>query len=156
MSYKPSKAHLHYPWCTPEILAPWGTPALRVSLHYQWRNFIHLSFIKSYSRVLQVCLTGTAYTLYWVSLVDSNVEVCQFQTLTSDCSIFNYPSNFEGLLLTLHERYILMAFFLVFLKTYIFISGENFKTGTKRNRNCFNPILCAPGSFFAAVQKRWR
>ena len=47
-----SEAHLQYPWSTPVPMRVCST---------REGNFIYLSFIRSHSRVLQVCLTGTRH-----------------------------------------------------------------------------------------------
>ena len=68
-------------------------------------------------------------------------KLCHGETLINQCSSFDYPSNFEGLLLTLRVRLFQMVFCFVFLRSYIFIYDQNVNAKSNRNRNCIFFIL---------------
>ena len=61
---------------------------------------------------------------------------CHGQTLINECSISDYPSNFEDLQLTQHPILFQTVFRFAFLGSYIFISDQTVKTKSNRNRNC--------------------
>ena len=69
---------------------------------------------------------------------------CHSQTLISECSIFDYPYNFEGLYLTLHAILFETVFCFAFLGSYIFISDQKVKAKSIRNRNCVFSSLGNP------------
>ena len=52
------------------------------------------------------------------------VKSCHGQTRTNECSISDYPSNFEGLQLVLHAVLFQKDFCSAFLGTYILISDK--------------------------------
>ena len=60
----------------------------------------------------------------------------QGQTLINECSISDYHSNFEGLQLGLHAILFQTVFCFTFLESYIFISDQNVKAKSNKNRNC--------------------
>ena len=69
---------------------------------------------------------------------------CHGQTLINECSIFDYPSNFESLL---HAILFQTVFCFAFLRSYIFISDQKVKAKSNRNRNCiFSPPWESQGS----------
>ena len=78
---------------------------------------------------------------------------CHGQNLINECSIFDYPSNFEGLYLALHAILFQTVFCFAFLRSYIFVSDQKVKAKSNRSRNC---IFSSPwesqgsqiGSFF--------
>ena len=63
-------------------------------------------------------------------------KIILHQILINECSIFDCPSNFEGLQLTLHARLFQMGFSFEFHGSCIFISDQNVNAKSNRNRNC--------------------
>ena len=63
-------------------------------------------------------------------------KLCHGQNFMNECSIFDYPSNFEGLQLALHAILFQTVVCFAFLGSYIFISDQNVKATSNRNENC--------------------
>ena len=61
---------------------------------------------------------------------------CHGQTPINECSISDYPSNFEGLFLALRAMLFQTVFCFAFIGSYMFISDEKVKAKNNRNRNC--------------------
>ena len=61
---------------------------------------------------------------------------CRGQTFINECSISDYPSNFEGLQLALHAILFQTVFCFAFLGSYIFLSDQKVKAKSNKNRDC--------------------